>query len=141
MYYAVACPFVVSTLWHCRLQVLGQLRRVVDPDLYRDIVSLGFVKDLNIDYPTSSVSLTLELTTPACPVKDLFIAEIGSVLKELEWVDAVNVQLSARRPGASPGGRLSGSLSGVTSIIAVASCKGGVGKSSVACNMAYMLAR
>lgn len=55
--------------------VLGQLRRIIDPDFGEDIVSCGFVKSLNIDQGSGAVSFTLELTTPACPVKDQFKRE------------------------------------------------------------------
>lgn len=55
--------------------VLTQLRRIIDPDFGEDIVSCGFVKDMNIDAATGAVSFTLELTTPACPVKDQFKRE------------------------------------------------------------------
>lgn len=56
-------------------QVLQQLRRIIDPDFGEDIVSCGFVKELDIDPQAGSVSFTLELTTPACPVKDQFKRE------------------------------------------------------------------
>lgn len=52
--------------------MLSALRRIIDPDFGEDIVSCGFVKSLNIDPATGAVSFTLELTTPACPVKDQF---------------------------------------------------------------------
>lgn len=55
--------------------MLTQLRRIIDPDFGEDIVSCGFVKDMNIDSATGAVSFTLELTTPACPVKDQFKRE------------------------------------------------------------------
>lgn len=55
--------------------VLSQLRRIIDPDFGEDIVSCGFVKSLNIDQNTGAVAFTLELTTPACPVKDQFKRE------------------------------------------------------------------
>jgi metal-sulfur cluster biosynthetic enzyme len=56
-------------------QVLQQLRRIIDPDFGEDIVSCGFVKELDIDPQGGRVSFTLELTTPACPVKDQFKRE------------------------------------------------------------------
>lgn len=55
--------------------VLSALRRIIDPDFGEDIVSCGFVKALNIDTASGAVSFTLELTTPACPVKDQFKRE------------------------------------------------------------------
>ena len=56
-------------------QVLNQLRRIIDPDFGEDIVACGFVKDMEIDEGTGAVAFTLELTTPACPVKDQFKRE------------------------------------------------------------------
>jgi metal-sulfur cluster biosynthetic enzyme len=56
-------------------QILNQLRRIIDPDFGEDIVSCGFIKDLQIEEGTGAVSFTLELTTPACPVKDQFKRE------------------------------------------------------------------
>jgi len=56
-------------------EVLSALRRIIDPDFGEDIVSCGFVKSLNIDQGSGAVSFTLELTTPACPVKDQFKRE------------------------------------------------------------------
>lgn len=56
-------------------QVLSQLRRIIDPDFGEDIVACGFVKDLTIDEAAGAVSFKLELTTPACPVKDQFKRE------------------------------------------------------------------
>lgn len=82
-------------------QVLLQLRRIIDPDLYRDIVSLGFVRDLTIDYDRSSVAFTLELTTPACPVKDMFLEEAERLLKDLGWIDHVDINLTSRKSGVS----------------------------------------
>jgi metal-sulfur cluster biosynthetic enzyme len=56
-------------------EVLSALRRIIDPDFGEDIVSCGFVKDLSIDQASGAVGFTLELTTPACPVKDQFKRE------------------------------------------------------------------
>jgi hypothetical protein len=55
--------------------VLGALSTIIDPDFGTDIVSCGFVKDLSIDNDSSQVSFRLELTTPACPVKDMVISD------------------------------------------------------------------
>lgn len=82
----------------CIIQVLDQLRRIIDPDLHRDIVSLGFVKDLKINYDDQSIAFTLELTTPACPVKDKFVEDATQYLHELGWVQEVSVNLTSRDP-------------------------------------------
>lgn len=79
-----------------RDQILLTLRRVIDPDLQRDIVACGFVKQLSFDYDSGKVAFTLELTTPACPVKDQFVDECTQYLKQLEWVKTVDIELTAR---------------------------------------------
>lgn len=114
--------------------VLKALSVIIDPDLKRDIVSLGFVKGLNINEASGNVSFVLELTTPACPVKEQFVSACQKVLKEnLPWVQSVDVTLSSRK--RSPPSTANG-LARVANVIAVSSCKGGVGKSSVAFQLA-----
>jgi ATP-binding protein involved in chromosome partitioning len=120
-------------------QVLEALKVVRDPDLNRDIVSLGFVKDLKID--AGRVSFTIELTTPACPVKDQMRDQSRAAVMQLPGVSAVDVQLSAkvREAVGADGGRQP--LAGVKNVIAVGAGKGGVGKTTVAVNLAIALAK
>jgi ATP-binding protein involved in chromosome partitioning len=120
--------------------VLEALKVVQDPDLHRDIVSLGFVKDLHVD--AGRVSFTIELTTPACPVKDQMRDQARAAVLGLPGVTDVAVQMSASVRQAAfgvEGGRAP--LAGVKNVIAVGAGKGGVGKTTVAVNLAIALAK
>ena len=119
--------------------VLDALKAVQDPDLHRDIVTLGFVKDLRVD--GGRVRFTIELTTPACPVKDLMRDQARAAVMRLPGVSAVDVQLSARvrEAAGSEAGRVL--PPGVKNVIAVGAGKGGVGKTTVAVNLALALAK
>ncbi len=75
--------------------ILSKLKVIIDPDLHQDIVSLGFVKDLKID--GSTVSFCLELTTPACPVREEFRSSAEAAVRSLDWVKEVNVTLSSSK--------------------------------------------
>ncbi|KAJ8527934.1 hypothetical protein K7X08_015385 [Anisodus acutangulus] len=121
-------------------EVLKALSQIIDPDFGTDIVSCGFVKDLVVDDNLGEVSFRLELTTPACPIKDMFEQRANEVVAELPWVKKVNVTMSAQPAKPIYAGQLPAGLQTISNIIAVSSCKGGVGKSTVAVNLAYTLA-
>ena len=119
--------------------VLEALKVVRDPDLNRDIVSLGFIKDLRID--AGRVAFTIELTTPACPVKDQMRDQARAAVSQVPGVTAVDVNMSARVREAVGGDGPRQPLQGVNNVIAVGAGKGGVGKTTVAVNLAIALAK
>ncbi|KAI0493868.1 hypothetical protein KFK09_023994 [Dendrobium nobile] len=120
--------------------VLTALSQIIDPDFGADIVSCGFVKDLHIDDVLKEVSFRLELTTPACPIKDEFQQKANEVVATIPWVEKVNVKMSAQPAKPVFAGELPKGLQAISNIVAVSSCKASVGKSTVAVNLAYTLA-
>jgi ATP-binding protein involved in chromosome partitioning len=113
------------------------LKKVMDPELHRDLVSLGMVKDLAVD--GDAVRLKVELTTPACPLKDTIGKDVDQALR-LAGFKRVEISWGAQVRGA-PGVAQAQLTPGVKNIILVGAGKGGVGKSTVAINLAVGLAQ
>jgi ATP-binding protein involved in chromosome partitioning len=118
--------------------VLEVLRPVQDPELQKSLVELNMIRGVQIE--GSVVSFTLVLTTPACPLREFIVQDCEKAVKQLEGVETVKVNVTAETPQqkALPDRT---SITGVKNIIAVSSGKGGVGKSTVAVNIAVSLAK
>ncbi|MEO8482336.1 MAG: Mrp/NBP35 family ATP-binding protein [Acidobacteriota bacterium] len=118
--------------------VLNALRVIQDPDLHKDIVALGFVKDVRID--GGRVAFVIELTTPACPVKDMMRDQARAAVSALNGVSAVDVTMTASVRAAARPEAGKQPIDGVKNIIAVGAGKGGVGKTTLSVNLAAALA-
>jgi ATP-binding protein involved in chromosome partitioning len=117
--------------------VLDALRAIKDPDLHRDIVALGFVKDLHVD--GGRVAFTIELTTPACPVKHSMRDQARAAVSAVPGVTAVEVTMTASVRTAGNARSAQAPVPGVKNVVAVGAGKGGVGKTTLAVNLAAAL--
>lgn len=120
-------------------QILAALSTVMDPELNIDLVRAGMVKDLRVD--GSRAKLKIELTTPACPLKAKIQADAEAALRKVPGLEKFELEWGAQVRAAPMGVAKDKLLPGVKNVILVGAGKGGVGKSTVAVNLATALAR
>ena len=119
--------------------VLAALATVIDPELHVDVVKAGMIKDLKVD--GNNVSLKVELTTPACPMKDKIQKDTEAALKGVPGIGEFTINWGAKVRAAPMGASKDTLLPGVKNVVLVGAGKGGVGKSTVAVNLACALAK
>lgn len=118
--------------------VLDVLRPVQDPELQKSLVELNMIRNVKVDGGT--VSFTLVLTTPACPLREFIVEDCQKAVKQLPDVEEVVVDVTAETPQQQSLPDRQG-IDGVKNLVAISSGKGGVGKSTVAVNVAVALAQ
>ncbi|MHC4839506.1 MAG: Mrp/NBP35 family ATP-binding protein [Planctomycetota bacterium] len=118
-------------------QIIDALKGVQDPDLKKDLTELGMIKDISSD--GDAITLTVELTTPACPLKDKIKADVEDALKKNLGAENITINMTADTSRLQK--TAESMIPGVRNVVLIASGKGGVGKSTVAANVAISLSK